>query len=243
MKRLLSLIICLLLISGILQSASAADRYVIDDSGLLSSEERIHLETECLQFNNSTGMEIVCLTVDSLNGKSAQSFADDYFDEHYGRNGLLFLIALYDRQWHISTAGTACEVFSDAVLMKMEDNIIPYLSEGDFSTAFISFIFDASYYATKEHSSGIGNTLTIAVPVGAVIAAIVLLIMRGTMNTKVAQRSAVNYTVTNSYHLRKNLDLYLYSNVSKRARPKENSGSSTHRSSSGNIHGGRGGKF
>lgn len=243
MKRLFSLILCLLLISCIAQSAFAADRYVIDDSGLLSSEERIHLETECLQFNNSTGMEIVCLTVDSLNGKSARVFADDYFDEHYGNDGLLLLIALHDRQWYISTAGTACEVFSDAILMKMEDNIVPYLSAGDFSTAFASFIFDASYYATSANTSGLSDTLAIAVPVGAVIAAIVVLIMRSTMNTKVAQRSAINYTVTNSYHLRNNLDLYLYSNISKRARPKENSGSTTHRSSSGNTHGGRGGKF
>ena len=48
----------------------------------------------------------------------------------------------------------------------------------------------------------------------------------------------------NSYHLRTNQDLFLYSNISKRPKPKESSsGSSTHRSSSGRSHGGRGGSF
>ena len=38
-------------------------------------------------------------------------------------------------------------------------------------------------------------------------------------------------------------DIFLYANVTKRAKPKDNSSSSTHKSSSGRSHGGGGGHF
>ena len=82
------------------------------------------------------------------------------------------------------------------------------------------------------------------IPGGAVISGIILLFMRASMNTKNPQHNATNYETSGSYHLSQHQDLFLYSNISKRPKPQNNnSGSSTHRSSSGRTHGGHGGKF
>ena len=83
---------------------------------------------------------------------------------------------------------------------------------------------------------------------GLVVAGISVLIMRIGMNTKRPRRSAAGYMQENSFQMRQQQDLFLYSNVSK-VRRQENKpsgsggGSSVHSSSSGRSHGGGGGKF
>ena len=61
------------------------------------------------------------------------------------------------------------------------------------------------------------------------------------------QAAAGNYVKDGSVDISEMRDLYLYSNITKRARPKNDNnsggGSSTHISSSGETHGGGGGKF
>ena len=82
--------------------------------------------------------------------------------------------------------------------------------------------------------------------VAAVVALIIVSIMKSSLKTVKSQRSAVNFIVEGSMKLTENRDTFLYKNVTKRAKPKNNShrgGSSTHRSSSGRSHGGSRGKF
>lgn len=244
-RRLLSLILCLLLMSSLSLSVSAAWPYVVDDAGLLSDEVRSELTENCIQFREDTGMELAFVTVNSLEGKSAMAYADDYFDAHYGENGILLLISMGEREWHISTAGTAIEAFAEPDLMDMEDGLMKYLLDGRYDDAFNQFLSDAQYYATDEGVSDFAASLLIALPVGAVVALVVLLVMRGLMNTKTPRYSAEEYLSDGSYRLVRSQDLFLYSNLTKTPRPQQNtSGSSgVHRSSSGRSHGGRGGKF
>ena len=60
------------------------------------------------------------------------------------------------------------------------------------------------------------------------------------MNTAVMQPGAANYMKPGSMNMDFSRDIFLYSTVSKREKPKE---SSTHTSSSGRTHGGRSGSF
>ena len=81
---------------------------------------------------------------------------------------------------------------------------------------------------------------------GAAIAAIVVLIMRSSMNTKRPQRSAGEYIDSSSYNLWRNQDIFLYSQVRKVRKQTQSSsggGSSVHRSSGGRSHGGGHGRF
>ena len=150
-----------------------------------------------------------------------------------------------EREWHISTSGTAINLIDDADLIYLEERVIPHLADGDYYEAFNQF--QHSLYACITPESPLDN-LIISVPVGLVVAAIVILIMRATMNTKTSQREASVYQAKDSYHLKVHQDLFLYSNVTKQPKPQQTTtsgggGSTVHRSSSGHIHGGRGGKF
>ena len=245
MKRnILLLFLCLSIIVSLTISGFASSLYVNDSANLLTYEEIFDLERQCSNFHNTYGMDIAFVTVDHTNGKSAMAYADEYYEAHFGENGILLLISIGSREWHISTSGKAIEAFTDSELMSMEDDLVPYLSDGEFYDGFSRFLSDASYYVYYEAVSDLSAVLFMTIPGGAIISGIILLIMRSLMNTKNPQHNATNYETAGSYHLSQHQDLFLYSNISKRPKPQNNtSGSSTHRSASGRVHGGRGGKF
>ncbi|MBQ7810328.1 MAG: hypothetical protein IJ346_05120 [Clostridia bacterium] len=78
---------------------------------------------------------------------------------------------------------------------------------------------------------------------GFVIALISVLVMKGKLKSVRRQPAAKDYLVPGSMNVTSSRDIFLYRNVTKRAKPKESSGSSTHTSSSGRSHGGGGGSF
>ena len=234
--------IFLLLLAVLVLPVSARTGEVLDVAALLSPQEESGLSQRLASFEDNYGVTVVLLTVPSLMDQPIADFADNYYDNNrYHSDGLLFLLDMGSRQWYISTSGSAIERLSDRDLMDIEDAVIPYFSEGRFYDGFSRFLdVLPGYLAIEDESGSIFGT---AILIGAIIAAIVLLILRRSMNTSRGQHSAASYEVEGSYNLRRQQDLFLYSRVSKREKPKQNSGSSTHRSSSGRSHGGRGGKF
>ena len=92
----------------------------------------------------------------------------------------------------------------------------------------------------------IARNLLIALIVGFVIALIATGVMKGKLKTVRFQSAASNYVKANSMNVTESRDMFLYTHVDRRAKPKDtdsSSGSSTHTSSSGSTHGGGGGKF
>ena len=85
---------------------------------------------------------------------------------------------------------------------------------------------------------GAGNTL--------IIAFIIIQVWKKGMNTALVKTQAAAYLVPGSLSFKVKNDRFLYSTVTKTARPK-NTGSGgsggVHRSSSGRSHGGRGGRY
>jgi len=198
-------------------------------------------------------MDVVVVTVDSLDGKTAQAYADDYFDNNgYGlgtdNSGTLLLVAMQEREWAVSTCGIAIRAVKGHEIDDIMDNILPDLSSGDYYEVFSSFLvqIEAEYtqYASGEDTDGFtfGNVI-IALIIGAVVACIALLIMRSSMNTAKQQHGARNYICDGTYDLFRCHDIYLYSRTSKVKKPENSSGGGSHRSSSGRSHGGRSGRF
>lgn len=117
---------------------------LVDDADLLYDYEETALIEVLDEVSEAWSCDVVVLTTDSLGGTSAQAYADDYFDDNgygYGADytGILFLISMTEREWAISTCGGAIDIFTDAALMAMEDEIIPYLSSGDYAAAFTTY--------------------------------------------------------------------------------------------------------
>ncbi len=242
MKKLISLILCLMLLPVL--AVQAAQPLVTDRAGLLTGQETASLESKAARLGETYDMDVAIFTIGSFVGTGTpEAFADDYFDANYGTDGVLFLLELNSRSWHISTLGTAADLLTDDDLIQIEEQVLPLLSDGWYFDAFGVFLDILPGYLEPEEDSLAGFLLIAAVP-GAILAAVILAVMASLMNTKKPRHSAADYTVQGSYKLRLHQDLFLYSDLHKRARPKENkSGNTTHTSSSGRSHGGRGGKF
>ena len=261
MKRhLFSLTLSLLLLLASVLNVHGLSSRIHDDAGLLSYDDIAALESLAEEVSSSTGMELLILTVESLGGQSPSAYADDYYDSNaYSDDGMLFMLALQERDWYISTSGKAIALFSDRDIDMLLDAALPYFSAGHYFEGFLEVLNEVNSLAHIETARGkmgatdLSNrkqtthstqTLLISVLIGGAVSGIVILIMRSTMNTKRSQRSATDYLTPGSYHLRTRQDIFLYSNVTKTPRQQSSSsGGTAHTSASGRSHGGGGRKF
>ncbi|MBD5138962.1 MAG: TPM domain-containing protein [Ruminococcus sp.] len=246
-------------------SAENADK-VVDNADLLSDSEEQSLEKHILEIIERHGRkyDIAVVTVNSTDGKSAEAYADDYYDyNYYGYDsegsGLLLLVDMGGRNWHISTKGKGIRAFTDYGISQIGDKVASYLSDGDYYDAFKKFADQADSYIEKYESSGsaydvgnkpkdYGQMLGTSFLGGLVIAVIVCLCMMGQLKTAVKQTAARVYVKNGSMRVNHSRDIFLYNTVSKTKIETDSGsggggGSSTHVSSSGSTHGGGGGKF
>lgn len=250
---------------------------VVDEAGLLTESERAALEEKAVSLRDSCQLDVVILTVNTTYGESVQTYADDYYDEHgygYGddHSGILLLLCMDTREWYISTCGQAIYIFTDYGLEQMGQAMLPDLADGYYYDAFDKWLdlipdyFDAfsqgspidGFVPPDAYEPEGGDEIVyyeediepnhfISLLIGAVVAAIAVLVMRGSMNTARQQSNAVDYVKSGSYQMQIQRDMFLYRQVSKTPRAQSSSGSgggsSVHRSSGGSSHGGRGGRF
>ena len=80
-KLILFLLVLSLLTAGALFVQADAPR-IIDDADLLTDAQLQELSAIADQLSRTHNADIVIVTVNSLGSKSAESFADDYFDDH-----------------------------------------------------------------------------------------------------------------------------------------------------------------
>lgn len=250
MKKLISIFLCLIVCMGLSITAAAAEYPpILDRAGILSDSDAQFLAELAQEVSQEAGIDLVILTVPSLEGKSAEAYADDFYDYNgYSQNGLIFLLAMEEREYHISTCGTVIDVLTDDVLYDMEQDFLPDLSSGDYFDAFLNVINTVDTYMIDNPLADAIVSIFFGSIAGVIVAAISVLIMRMGMNTKVSQHAAGDYLKEGSYNLSQHQDIFLYSRTSRRRKPEPSSnsgggGSTVHRSSSGRTHGGRGGKF
>lgn len=124
-----------------------------DFAQLLSTESRIDLETKLADASNALQFDLVIVTTYSLDGKTAEQYADDYFDNNQfgvgsNRDGALLLISLGTREWHISTSGKGITALPDSVLEQIGKDIQSGLMSGNYAKAFSIFIEDCKAYVS-----------------------------------------------------------------------------------------------
>ena len=274
MKRMVMLLTAIFLMVSILIPVSAAVPPVVwDEANLLTDTEEQVLAAAVTDLKDTYGIDAMIVIKDSLDGNSAQNCADELYDLLGGsEDGVIFLLAMQEREWYISTCGEMIYALTDYGIQQLGEACVPYLSSGDYYEAFSLYLLllpeyldaylsgtpvdgyadysgdyyhgdrDEVVYYEEESTPSFGLSLVI----GVAVAAIALVIMRSSMNTKRRQHSAVQYLKEGSFSLTKHRDLFLYSNITKTKKQEQSSsggGSSVHRSSGGRSHGGGGGKF
>ncbi|MCI8993831.1 MAG: TPM domain-containing protein [Eubacterium sp.] len=236
---------------------------LVDEADLLSDSEESALLSQLDEISERQQVDLVVVTVDSLEGASPMVYADDFYDENgygfgSGKDGILFLISMEERDWYISTTGYGITAVTDAGLEYMSEKFLGDLSEGNYAAAFTVFAEQCDSFLTQAKTDrpyDVGNlpkepfpavrNLVIALVIGFIVALIVTGVMKSRLKSVHSQPAADRYVKNGSMQVTKRNDLFLYRHVDRREKPKENQagGSRTHISSSGMRHGGGGGKF
>lgn len=255
-KTTTSLFVCLLVIFSCLTAFAAPPRFV-DNANLLSEADGKWLTEYLDEYSEELQLDIVILTVNTLDGKTVEAYADDYYDYNgygYGteHDGCILLIDMGSRQWHIGTTGYGI-VMTDANLESIEKAIVPYLSSGDYKTAFGLFAEKVHTYITNARKNNLTpnpvprdpsnngeglpygdyaitpQTKNIVQYVafgfigGNVVALITIAILAGQLKSVRAKKEATDYMVAGSSHVTSGKDIYLYKNVTKTRHASESS--------------------
>jgi len=236
---------------------------VWDEAELLTDIEERTLITQLTNISEKHQVDVVVVTVASTGELSPMEYADDFFDYNgYGfgdsRDGVLLLLSMEERDWWISTRGYGITAFTDFGIEYIGEEIVEYLSDGDYVGGFTKFAdradefiglakagtpFDEDSMPKKPFNAGL--SAIIALIIGFIVGKIYTGRMKAELNTVQFKREAADYMKPGSFKVTESSDFFLYRRVdrSKKASDDDDDSSSTHTSSSGATHGGGGGKF
>jgi uncharacterized protein len=112
--------------------------FVNDFAGVLPAEQKQNLEAELEAFKKETTTEISVVTIQTLAGDDIESYANTLFRE-YGvgekdkNNGVLFLVAVKDRQMRIEVGYGLEGALTDIETRDIQENIVkPYFKDGNY---------------------------------------------------------------------------------------------------------------
>lgn len=227
---------------------------VQDLAEVLSQEEYERLSGLYDEIAERQHIDIVFCITNSLNGASTADYAEAFyekFDFGYGddKDGIILLLSLEARDWYIATRGRAIKIFNDSEIQSIGSRLKLDPKNNNYAAAAESFanICDEDITAYNEKTGGVFPPplwIAVSIAAGFVTAFVIVRSMKSKLKTVKMQAAAGNYLKTGSLNITQSNDIFLYSNVTKSAKPKNNDNkSSTHESSSGNTYGGGGGKF
>lgn len=133
MRKVFAILLVVLLLAV---NVSATTGYVTDNARLLTSAETQTLEDNFIQYHDEYGFTVAMVTVATLSGQSAASFAADYYaSAGFDNDGMLFLISERDGLWYLYTSGICAEVITDEMIEKLGTQIRENLETGKYYDA------------------------------------------------------------------------------------------------------------
>ena len=167
---MIGLLICTFLVMGSMAvwadqtGAVSGQPRVFDQAGLFSETEIIQLEEKIAQCRKSTKMDVVIVSAYADGERSAEEYADDYYD--YGGFGVgkkasgVLLLYYMDGpgqpggECYISTAGTMINMLTDERIESILDDVYGDLGNRDFAGATEHFLEDVKAYVKEGVESG-----------------------------------------------------------------------------------------
>lgn len=249
MKKIIAILFSILLIGLLCFSVSAETRLqprLVDYADVLSDSEEEKLMNKLDEISNRQKFDVAVVTVLDTNNMTPSAFADDYFDYNgfgFGDNhdGAVLVIDMGSRNMWISGCGRGEENINSDVIDKMGDEMESDLSSGNYYNAINTYAD-----MCDEYCNGPGYNwffgIAISLVIGFVIAFIATGVMKGQLKSVRFKAEANDYLVPGSLNITSSRDMFLYRNVTRRAKPKDTS-SGSHTSSSGRSHSGGGRSF
>lgn len=258
-KAVLLLMVCFLCM--VIVTPCAAEEFenppILDEVGYLDSKQLEELSEKLEEIRQKYNFDVAIVTEDSLTSEDAESSADDIYDYNgYGAgendDGILLYICSSTREYHITAYADGERVFNENGIEYLKKNIQPHLEDDNYYLAMKTYIdladelleMDANGEPFNEKQYDVSYVVMVivgAVLIPLLIAFVMMKSKLAQMKTAVENNYAANYIKPGSKQLTVSRDMFLYSNIIRTEKPKNNSGS--HRSSSGRSHGGGGGRF
>ena len=238
MKKLFSLMLALVLVLSMAVSVSAAtDAFVYDEAGLLSEGERTDLANRLAQLSDTYNAQIVVVTIASAQGSDVDLILEYLYDTAgfgYGvdLDGVLLLVCMDPREYRILSNGYCGAAIDSADINAIGSVIVDDLSDGNYADAFDTFAEKCEYYLDGYLNGfpfNFGMNLMIALMIGLIAGLITAKSLKGQLKTVHKKNEAKNYIKSGSMNLHTQNDVFLYRDVQRTPKPKEN----TTRSSSG----------
>lgn len=271
MKKKIFIILtaAILILSGFSATGKGNYELVEDFYGVISEDEKIELRNLAEEVSKKHSADVVIAVVDSLDGKTATEYADDYYDYNYfgqgeNKDGILLILSMEYRDYAISTTGFGIKAFTDKGLSYIEDKILPKLGDDDYYKAFKIFIELSDKFLTQAETGkpyDVGNMPKRNItPISAIITALIsggissavgggyVANLKSAHKTKIRRNTARGYQ-SGIVNITNKNDIFANSNVTRRLKPQApppssgGGGSTTHVGSSGTTHGGSSGKF
>jgi len=234
---------------------------IIDGAGYLTEEEFSELSAQLEELRQKYQFDVAVVTETQMSGNRVKETADDIFDYNgYGAgendDGILLYICKDSREYWFTTHAAGMVAFNEYGIEYLKSMVQPELANDRYADAIYYYIETADEllkraangdpYSTEDYESGyVMLVILVALILPLLIAWIVTAIRAASMKTAVRNDYAANYMQQQTPNLNASRDTFLYSTITKTAKPKNHSSttSSGHRSSSGRTHGGGGGSF
>lgn len=164
MKKLLSFLAAAVIsAAAAVLPVSAAESIIDDKAGLYTQSELSKLEAKQQTVSDLTGWNIAVVTTNTGFGSNltrAASYAEDYYDEHFGRNSSS-VVYLIDLDWrHVVIDGDVRNYINTIRLDTMQDECeIKYKKYDDVGNLETFYYYLEYYYnnGTVEYDSEIGS--------------------------------------------------------------------------------------
>lgn len=239
-KKIFAIIIAVIISLTFAVSASA-DTYmhVADNANKLSGEEFEELENIAIKLESSYGICVMICIADETTGMYDDAYAEwIYTDSTDNENGIILLHNDGENTYAVFTSGNADEIFDDEAIAEMRDAY-------DSNNSYYGGVYD--YYELAEEyleaayntNDGSGEEAVITtgeteekdgvafiwLPVSLVIGLLVGFIIINSIASKNKsvhmQKNATVYTRPGSMIITGSADNFLYSNVEKKEKPKQ----------------------
>ena len=237
---------------------------LVDEAELLSQSEQAGILRRLDEISNREQFGVAIVTVPDyrtardvplISTADPHSFAYDFFihyDYGIGANddGIILLVSMEMRDISIATSGFGATAFTDAGWNRIIDDMLSDLGAGDFYSAFNLFIDRVDQYLGQARTGqpyDVGNmprvitiwNFLIPLGIGVAVSSVIMFFWASGLKSVRSQNLATNYVRDGSLKISTRTERFLFRNVVKRPRPKQNNntgggiGGSTMRTGSG----------
>jgi len=139
-----ALAVALPLYAETVESLGRPTGFVNDYADVILSSDETQLNTICQELKNANTAEMAIVTINSLDGKSVEDFAQELFTEWgigqaSSDNGVLILMSISEHKWRVQSGYGVEGVLTDSLARRiMENEAVPEFRNGNYGLGLIN---------------------------------------------------------------------------------------------------------